>query len=151
VVALEMKDKIISTISEIEENIDGSENSELGILEDGMFELDDELIEDSSSKEIAFDGGNLINEIDDNEFALLHREEDVSTMINDSVNMSNTNPSEEIEFLEKMKSRLVVVFEGLQSPNNKKLEAKVDLILNFLEYNLAMISDKLDTLKHEKL
>jgi hypothetical protein len=53
---------------------------------------------------------------------------------------------EEKIFLGDLKERLLVLFEGLQSPNNKQIEAKVDLILNFLEYLLATTEERLESL-----
>ena len=54
---------------------------------------------------------------------------------------------EEREFLERMRERLLVLFEGFQSPNNKRLEAKIDLTLNFLEYLLATLDERIERLK----
>ena len=41
-----------------------------------------------------------------------------------------------------MQERILVLFEGLQSPNNRNIEDKVDMILNFLEFTLAIIDEK---------
>lgn len=53
----------------------------------------------------------------------------------------------EAMFLENMKERIHVLFEGFQSPNNVNIEAKVDLTLNFLEYLLGAIETRLKELK----
>ena len=50
-------------------------------------------------------------------------------------------------FLQNMKERIHVLFEGFQSPNNANIEAKVDLTLNFLEYLLSTIEARLSELK----
>ncbi len=50
-------------------------------------------------------------------------------------------------FLQNMKERIHVLFEGFQSPNNANIEAKVDLTLNFLEYLLSTIETRLGELK----
>jgi len=50
-------------------------------------------------------------------------------------------------FLESMKERIHVLFEGFQSPNNANIEAKVDLTLNFLEYLLSTIETRLKEIK----
>jgi len=47
------------------------------------------------------------------------------------------------EFLEDLRERLLILFEGLQSPNTQNLEIKLDITLNFLEYLLAKIEEKL--------
>ncbi len=50
-------------------------------------------------------------------------------------------------FLSSLRERLLVLFEGFQAPNNSKLEAKIDLTLNFLEYVLATIDSRLEDIK----
>ncbi len=45
-------------------------------------------------------------------------------------------------FLNSMKERLLVLFEGFQAPNNTNIEAKLDMTLNFLEYALATIEQR---------
>lgn len=49
---------------------------------------------------------------------------------------------EEERFLNAMQERILVLFEGLQSTNNRNIEDKVDMILNFLEFTLAIIDEK---------
>ena len=55
----------------------------------------------------------------------------------------------ELLFLNSMRERLLVLFEGFQSPNNANIEAKIDLTLNFLEYSLATIDERVERLKKE--
>jgi len=47
------------------------------------------------------------------------------------------------EFLLHIKERLLILFEGLQSPNTQNLDVKLDVTLNFLEYLLVKIEEKL--------
>lgn len=49
-------------------------------------------------------------------------------------------------FCESMRERILVLFEGFQSPKNKSIEAKIDLTLNFLEYSLAVLDERLEKL-----
>ena len=58
---------------------------------------------------------------------------------NESLENKNCNK----EFLEELKERLLILFAGLQSPNTQNLEIKLDVTLNFLEYLLAKIEEKL--------
>lgn len=58
-----------------------------------------------------------------------------------------SNESEEIRILDGIRERLLVLFEGFQSPNNVQIEAKVDLTLNFFEYLLATIDTRLHLIK----
>ncbi len=53
----------------------------------------------------------------------------------------------ELIYLNSIKERLLVLFEGFQAPNNTNIEAKVDMTLNFLEYTLATISSRVETLE----
>ena len=48
------------------------------------------------------------------------------------------------QFYINLRERVLVLFEGFQSPNNKNIEAKIDLTLNFLEYLLATIDEQLE-------
>ncbi len=54
---------------------------------------------------------------------------------------------DEVRMREGIRERLLVLFEGFQSPNNVNIEAKVDLTLNFFEYLLATIDNRLDTIR----
>ena len=56
----------------------------------------------------------------------------------------------ELLYLSSIKERLLVLFEGFQAPNNTNIEAKVDMTLNFLEYTLATIENRLEVLEKEK-
>ncbi len=82
-----------------------------------LAEIDNEIIDD--------DKNNIDNEAVDNNHAQEHLE-----------------TSEEI-FLKNLRERILVLFEGFKAPNNKNIEAKVDLTLNFLEYLLATIDARL--------
>ena len=58
--------------------------------------------------------------------------------------------NDEKQFLESIQERLLVLFEGFQAPNNIKVEAKVDLTLNFLEYLLASIENRINLIDHKE-
>ena len=57
-------------------------------------------------------------------------------------NLENRNCNK--EFLEELRDKLLILFAGLQSPNTQNLEIKLDVTLNFLEYLLAKIEEKLN-------
>ena len=92
---------------------------------------------------------------------LEHTKEEVSTpktptvsLANEPAKTSTTQTSDSLSsshneelFLESMKERIHVLFEGFQSPNNANIEAKVDLTLNFLEYLLSTIETRLKEIK----
>ncbi|MCD6433216.1 MAG: hypothetical protein J7L21_04170 [Sulfurimonas sp.] len=53
----------------------------------------------------------------------------------------------ELVYLNSIRERLLVLFEGFQTPNNTNIEAKVDMTLNFLEYVLATIDSRVEMLE----
>lgn len=69
--------------------------------------------------------------------------------ITDDVNGQHDRHEEEVRILDGIRERLLVLFEGFQSPNNVQIEAKVDLTLNFLEYLLATIDTRLESIKEK--
>ncbi len=73
------------------------------------------------------------------------QEEEASSPVKSSDSLSSTH--NEALFLENMKERIHVLFEGFQSPNNANIEAKVDLTLNFLEFLLSSIETRLNEIK----
>jgi len=63
---------------------------------------------------------------------------------------SNSSTLEsELVYLNSIRERLLVLFEGFQAPNNSNIEAKVDMTLNFLEYTLATIDARVQKLQKE--
>lgn len=90
--------------------------------------------------------------------AVIEEPEKAPAAANGEIHPSNTNDlemepqsrgirDEEARMLEGIRERLLVLFEGFQSPNNAQIEAKVDLTLNFFEYLLATIDNRLETIK----
>ncbi|MGP1562129.1 MAG: CiaD-like domain-containing protein [Helicobacteraceae bacterium] len=63
---------------------------------------------------------------------------------------THKSQNDEALFLQELKSRLLVLFEGLRSKDLVFVEEKVDLIINFLELVLAKIEHRLDTLNAER-
>lgn len=57
----------------------------------------------------------------------------------------------ELLFLQSIRERLLVLFEGFQAPNNANIEAKIDMTLNFLEYTLATIDERVSVLQKDKI
>jgi len=53
----------------------------------------------------------------------------------------------ELLFLNSIRERLLVLFEGFQAPNNANIEAKIDMTLNFLEYTLATLDARVEKLE----
>ncbi len=59
----------------------------------------------------------------------------------------STNIESELIYLNSIRERLLVLFEGFQAPNNVNIEAKIDMTLNFLEYTLATIDARVEKLE----
>ncbi len=64
----------------------------------------------------------------------------------DDEDVGVSNPNLEREFLTNLRERILVLFEGLQNPKNSQIDVKVDIILNFLEYLLSMIEERVEIL-----
>jgi hypothetical protein len=52
--------------------------------------------------------------------------------------------SDERKFLLNSKEKLEVLFQGLNHKDTKKVEAKVDLVTNFLQFYLSEVDKRLD-------
>lgn len=50
-------------------------------------------------------------------------------------------------FLENVKAKTLVLFEGLQSPKNENLDVRLDITLNYLEFLLSNIEQRLQQIK----
>lgn len=120
---MELKDMILSTLKELEEVVPKEEQQQIlqppRKRESENFEFEPE--------------------------PLLEITEEINTI------KAYAMPQEEVEdeysqkqFYMNLRERILVLFEGFQSPNNKNIEAKIDLTLNFLEYLLATIDEQLE-------
>ncbi|RDU74178.1 hypothetical protein CQA57_02615 [Helicobacter anseris] len=65
-----------------------------------------------------------------------------------NLDMSENKQKIEIQidarFLELMREKTLVLFEGLQSSQTKNLSDKLDLVINYLEYQLSLIDEALE-------
>jgi len=120
---MELKDVILSTLAELDDVV-----------------LDDLLTKPKNTSHV-------VEETVTSE----HIEEEVMTSASFANVLSNEIPKsgsdDEVRMLEGIRERLLVLFEGFQSPNNVNIEAKVDLTLNFFEYLLATIDNRLETIR----
>lgn len=116
---MELKDVILSTIAELGDETD-AKKLKTSLASKSVREMKEEISRQVLSKEASSD---------------IPMQEEESFV------------EEEREFLEHMRERILVLFEGFQSPNNSRIEAKIDLTLNFLEYLLATLDERIETLK----
>ncbi|MFT5661286.1 MAG: hypothetical protein ACI9TV_001932 [Sulfurimonas sp.] len=80
--------------------------------------------------------------------------EEVKPEVNQAVSQDSivdeNSCESEVKYLNSIKERLLVLFEGFQAPNNTNIEAKIDMTLNFLEYTLATIDSRINILEKGK-
>ncbi|MDB2562893.1 hypothetical protein N9X61_04740 [Sulfurimonas sp.] len=120
---MELKDVILSTLAEMEEE-------QVKPVPTPTYEVKETL----TVKEVA-------------------AEKPLSKPQNTSVETTNQDVEtceSEIKYLNSIKERLLVLFEGFQAPNNTNIEAKIDMTLNFLEYTLATIDSRVEILEKGK-
>ena len=121
---MEIKDAIISTLAEIEEITNEVRN------EAQKAKKVEEKTEEKVVKKAASNNGNAkvvarpAQQPQKNSYPEHHR-------------------VEELEYLKSVRDRVLVLFEGLQAPTNQELEKKVDLILKFMEFQLATIDERI--------
>ncbi len=76
---------------------------------------------------------------DEGQMKLLESEMEVQELIE----------SNEAQFLRKLRERMVVLFEGLLDKEIVGIEEKLDLTLDFLEFALARIDERLEEQRGE--
>ncbi|WP_297811994.1 hypothetical protein [uncultured Helicobacter sp.] len=132
---MELKEAILQTLAEIDTNDSISAKSNPNPLEESKLERDallDILPTDTPNHE---------NINTQNPYARKIEKLDLKNTEELKALLTKTYLQEE-KFLNALQERILVLFEGLQSPNNRDIETKVDMILNFLEFTLAIIDEK---------
>lgn len=118
---MELKDVVLSTLAELEADVRKEEKTSANRSNEKAFEVKEKLdIKKEQKKEVPAEGKKTV---------------------------TNSTAEDELKFLESLKERTLVLFEGFQSPNNKEIEAKIDITLNFLEYLLATTESRIDKIK----
>jgi len=129
---MELKDMILSTLAELEE-VQKPQASDMLQDKKILHEPTQKLEEQKENKATLPEG--ILKAPNQEETKEEHEEEQKPL-------------SDEKAFYENLRERILVLFEGFQSPNNKNIEAKLDLTLNFLEYLLASIDERLENLEN---
>jgi len=80
----------------------------------------------------------------------VHAVKTYATTYDDEIAQEQDCPESQKQFYLSLRERILVLFEGFQSPNNKSIEAKIDLTLNFLEYLLATVDEQLEQMDSSK-
>lgn len=121
---MELKEMILSTLAELDE---GTKKEG---LQPPVFEKHEKVVDD---------------------FEIELEKTHISVHVADEEGLACEHPSEsQRQFYTNLRERVLVLFEGFQSPNNKNIEAKLDLTLNFLEYLLATIDEELERMDKAK-
>ncbi len=55
--------------------------------------------------------------------------------------------TDEKVFLKNVQEKILVLFEGLQAPKNDNIDTRLDITLNFLEFLLASIEERMKQIK----
>ena len=124
---MELKEMILSTLKELEEVAPKEEDAKSQMLQPPR-QIDVDAFEPEPMLEIS-------------------EEIFSTTTLSTSCCEENANENRERQFYLNLRERILVLFEGFQSPNNKNIEAKIDLTLNFLEYLLATIDEQLEKME----
>jgi len=116
---MELKELILSTLEELDEKI-----AEDGVRAEALLKEQEERVE-----------AEILARIE---------EENQEARVEETESAPTTDESDEVAFLEHARERLLVLFEGLQAEETTNIEAKLDITLNFLEYHLATIEERLE-------
>lgn len=135
VATMELKEAILQTLAEIDTDNPTLNESDQETLEEPKLERDallDILPSDNPNRENSNSQNPYVRKIEKLDFKSA---EELKALLTKAY-------LEEEKFLNALQERILVLFEGLQSPNNRNIETKVDMILNFLEFTLAIIDEK---------
>jgi hypothetical protein len=122
---MELKDVILSTLAEMEENasvVDSKKEKKTSSPKTTSHKID---MQEKPQEEVMI------------------KKEDVVITPQENIH------DDEMLYLTSIRERLLVLFEGFQAPNNTNIEAKVDMTLNFLEYVLATLDNRIEKIKKE--
>lgn len=154
---MELKEAILSTLAEMQEDAPSNviKAEEIGEIDETSNEnrhIEPPRLHNLSSVEL--DANEVLE-------SMIKKEPPLMPMAQESMNLGETqqfstrpqearsdeNIDSDRRFLEGLRERILVMFEGMQSPNNRAAEAKIDLILNFFEWQLSLIDERLESKK----
>ena len=108
-------------------------------------ELKDVILSTLAEMEDTLESKELGSEILKKAEAPVHKTEELGREVQEP--KSSSSLESEMLYLNSIRERLLVLFEGFQAPNNTNIEAKVDMTLNFLEYILSTIDSRVEALE----
>lgn len=101
-----------------------------------------EFKEDENSKD-------FIDDAEKKEYENLQKLEENSENLKEHEEINSVNTLSEEDFLLKIKERILVLFEGLNSFDRGDIEARVELSLKFMEFLLANIDKRISDIQKQ--
>ena len=86
---------------------------------------------------------------EEKEYNNLQKTEGYSELLKEQEEINSVNILSQEEFLLKIKERILVLFEGLNSFDKGDIEARVELSLKFMEFLLANIDKRISNIQKQ--
>ncbi|HEC1569618.1 TPA: 2-oxoglutarate:acceptor oxidoreductase [Campylobacter upsaliensis] len=140
------QERQLQSLKEQEEELQKENETKIEVLEDDHLKTSQEdILEQIQMAKFQEEQGNLeINDEDETKEEPLKEElVEESEILNPNIIAKVQSLNEDI-FLKNLKERILVLFEGLNDTKKEDLDARLELTINFLEFLLANIEDRLN-------
>ncbi|EAH5217301.1 2-oxoglutarate:acceptor oxidoreductase [Campylobacter upsaliensis] len=140
------QERQLQSLKEQEEEHQKADETKIEVLEDDHLKTSQEdILEQIQMAKFQEEQGNLeISEKDETKEEPLKEElVEESEILNPNIIAKVQSLNEDI-FLKNLKERILVLFEGLNDTKKEDLDARLELTINFLEFLLANIEDRLN-------
>ncbi|WP_270972748.1 effector protein CiaD [Campylobacter upsaliensis] len=140
------QERQLQSLKEQEEEHQKADETKIEVLEDDHLKTSQEdILEQIQMAKFQEEQGNLeIGEEDETQKEPLKEDlVEESEILNPNIIAKVQSLNEDI-FLKNLKERILVLFEGLNDTKKKDLDARLELTINFLEFLLANIEDRLN-------
>ncbi|EAK2459241.1 2-oxoglutarate:acceptor oxidoreductase [Campylobacter upsaliensis] len=140
------QERQLQSLKEQEEELQKENETKIEVLEDDHLKTSQEdILEQIQMAKFQEEQENLeINDEDETKGEPLKEElVEESEILNPNIIAKVQSLNEDI-FLKNLKERILVLFEGLNDTKKEDLDARLELTINFLEFLLANIEDRLN-------
>ncbi|EKE3731920.1 2-oxoglutarate:acceptor oxidoreductase [Campylobacter upsaliensis] len=140
------QERQLQSLKEQEEELQKENETKIEVLEDDHLKTSQEdILEQIQMAKFQEEQENLeINDEDETKEEPLKEElVEESEILNPNIIAKVQSLNEDI-FLKNLKERILVLFEGLNDTKKEDLDARLELTINFLEFLLANIEDRLN-------
>ncbi|WP_270972321.1 effector protein CiaD [Campylobacter upsaliensis] len=140
------QERQLQSLKEQEEEHQKADEAKIEVLEDDHLKTSQEdILEQIQMAKFQEEQENLeISEQDETKKEPLQEElVEESEILNPNIIAKVQSLNEDI-FLKNLKERILVLFEGLNDTKKEDLDARLELTINFLEFLLANIEDRLN-------